>query len=143
MAHQSVSMLVGGNGNDTVTLGTTLMSQQSPPIQGMDYHLLNSALLNFGVSLGGAYQFLQGLPVVGSLADRDALRGMFIKQQVNESTALPALLKLGVSPAGAYQFLQGLPVASKVDRDLVVIAIIAILIGLLLPAVAKEDGPRK
>jgi hypothetical protein len=109
------------------------MAQKRDPLQGTDFHLLNSRLSQHGVTPGGAYEFIQGLPV-GSQADRDALRGIFIKQQVNESTALPALLKLGVSPAGAFQLLQGLPVASKVDRDLVVIAIIAILIGLLKPA---------
>jgi hypothetical protein len=118
------------------------MAQASTPIQGKDFHVLNSKLLQFGVTTHGAFQFIQGLPV-GSQADRDALRGIFIKQQVNESTALPALLKSGVSPAGAFQFLQGLPVARKVDRDLVVIAIIAILIGLLLPAEAKPTTTTK
>jgi hypothetical protein len=92
------------------------MAQQSAPIQGMDFHLLNSALLNFGVTPGGAYQFIQGLPV-GSQADRDILRGIFSKQPLNESAVRSALLKFGVTPGGANQFMQGLPVLSQADRE--------------------------
>jgi hypothetical protein len=43
----------------------------------MDQYLLHSALLNFGVTQAGAFQFMQGLPVV-SQEDRNALRAMFL-----------------------------------------------------------------
>jgi hypothetical protein len=101
------------------------MSQASAPIQGMDFHLLQSALLNFGVSPGGAYQFMQGLPLANQ-ADRDVLRGRFREQLVNESAAQSTLLNFGVTLAGAYQFMQGLPVVSQEDRD----ALHAMFLGL-------------
>jgi hypothetical protein len=43
----------------------------------MDSHLMNSALLNFGVTPGGAFQFMQGLPIA-TQEDRDALRAKFL-----------------------------------------------------------------
>jgi len=53
------------------------MPQQSTPTQGMDFHFLNSTLLQFGVSPGGAHQFIQGLPIA-SQEDRNALRAMLL-----------------------------------------------------------------
>jgi hypothetical protein len=63
------------------------MAQASAPTQGLDFHLLNSALLNFGVTPGGAFQFMQGLPVANQ-EDRDALRAMFQEMAKHASPKL-------------------------------------------------------
>jgi hypothetical protein len=52
------------------------MSPDITSINGAHSHLLTFALLNFGVSPGAAFQFMQGLPIA-SQEDRDALRAMF------------------------------------------------------------------
>lgn len=63
------------------------MPPDSAPIQGLDRHLLNSTLLDFGVSAVGAHQFMRGLPIA-SQEDRDALRAMFLGLTMAPSTGL-------------------------------------------------------
>jgi hypothetical protein len=111
------------------------MAPKRAPIQQMDHYLLNSALLNSGVTLHGTLQFLQGL-LVTSQADRDVLRSTFSERLVNASPAQSALLKFGVTAAGAYQFLQGLPVVSQADR----VALRAMFVILAKPLVLQESG---
>jgi hypothetical protein len=48
------------------------MSQASTPIKRMNSHVLHSAMLNYGVTPGGAFQFMRGLPIA-SQEDRVAL----------------------------------------------------------------------
>jgi hypothetical protein len=120
------------------------MAKVSAPTPGIDAHLLESALLKFGVTPGGAHQFTQGLPV-SSPADRGTLRATLLslvkppgaRASPNDSHLLQsALLFFSVTPAGAQQFMQGLPVGSQADRA----ALRAMFLGLTQAPATPSSG---
>jgi hypothetical protein len=126
------------------------MSQASAPTQGPDFYLLHSALLKFGVTPGGADQFLHGLPL-RSEEDRGALQEMLlslVKGPGGNTTSCDcvvlrsALLKFGVTPLGAHQVIEWLPVGNPADRG----ALLAMLHGLRKAApndlVPRQAGER-